>query len=182
MSNTLVSDETLKAYMVRYDKMNKNRDTDEGYKMFVSNVTVVSEQIENLHVKATVGNYVIENDGPKDLGGSGIIPGPMHMFLASLANCLETTALLYLSLSNLNVNSISVKVEAKYDKRSSLNPKEEPFPGYYDVRYVWYVETDENLKKVDLILKKAEEVCPVKGSFNKHHDFPREIQIVKKGD
>lgn len=182
MRNTLVSDETLKAYMDRFEKMIKNRDSDEGDRLFISKVTAVSEQIDNMHVKASVGDYVIENDGPKDLGGSGNIPGPMQMLLASLANCLEITALLYLSSSNVKVNSIKVEVEAIYDKRSSINPKKEPFPGYYDIKYIWYIDTDENLKKVDQILKKAEEVCPVKGTLSKHHEFPREIQLVKKGN
>ncbi|MBY8986576.1 MAG: OsmC family protein [Candidatus Lokiarchaeota archaeon] len=180
MRKKLVSDETLKAYKDRFEKMIKNLDTEEGDRLFISKVTAVSEQIDNMHVKASVGNYVLENDGPKDLGGSGKIPGPMQMLLASLANCLEITALLYLSLSNLNVNSINVKVEALYDKRSAYNPKKEPFPGFYNIKYVWYIDTDENLKKIDQILKKAEEVCPVKGTCNKHHEFPRKIKLIKK--
>ncbi len=180
MRNKLVSDKTLKAYIDRYEKLHKHRDTDEGNRLFVSKVTAVSEQIDNLHVKATVGNFVIENDGPKDLGGSGNVPGPMPMLLASLANCLEITALLYLSVSNVKVNSISVKVEAKHDKRSALNPKNEPFPGFFDIKYMWYIETDENLKKVDNLLKKVEEICPVKGTCSKHHEFPREIHLVEK--
>jgi len=181
MRNKLVSDETLKAYMDRYEKMQKYLDTDEGDRLFVSKVTAVSEQIDNLHVKATNGNFVIENDGPKDLGGSGNVPGPMPMFLASLANCLEITALVYLSLSNVKVNSISVKVEAMHDKRSALNPNKEPLPGFFDIKYVWYIDTNENLKKVDRILKKAEEVCPVRRTCSKHHEFPREIHLVKEG-
>ena len=136
MRNKLVSDETLEAYKARYEKMQKQLDTDEGDRLFVSKVTAVSEQIDNIHVKASVGDYVIENDGPKDLGGSDNIPGPMQMLLASLANCLEITALLYLSSSNVKVNSIKVEVEAIYDKRSSINPKKEPFPGYYDIKYI----------------------------------------------
>ena len=75
MRNKLVSDETLKAYIARYEKMNKHRDTDEGDRLFVSKETAISEQIDNMHVKATVGNFVLENDGPKDLGGSGDVPG-----------------------------------------------------------------------------------------------------------
>jgi uncharacterized OsmC-like protein len=181
MRNKFVSDETLKAYKNRFEKMIKKRDPDEGNRLFISKVSAVSEQIDNMHVKASVGDYIIECDGPKDLGGSGDVPGPMQMFLASLANCLEITALLYLSISNVNVNSINVEVEAMYDKRSSLNPKKEPFPGFYDIKYVWNIETDENLKKVDQILKKVEEVCPVKGTFNRHHEFPRELQLVNKG-
>ena len=181
MRNKLVSDETLEAYKDRYEKMIKHRDTEEGDRLFVSKLTAVSEQIDNLHVKATVGNFVIENDGPKDLGGSGTVPGPLPMLLASIANCLEITALTYLSLSNVKVKSISVKVEAVYDKRSALDPKKEPSPGFFDIKYSWYIDTDENLKKVDYILKKVEEICPVKGTFNKHHEFPREIHLVKQG-
>jgi uncharacterized OsmC-like protein len=179
MLNKLVSDETLKAYRTRYEKMHKYRDTDEGKSLFVSKVTAVSEQIENLHVKAKVGNFIIENDGPKDLGGSGKIPGPMSMFLASIANCLEITALLYLSFSNVKVNSISVKVKAMQDKRSALDPNKDPFPGFYDIKYEWYVNTDENLKRIDKILKKVEEICPVKRTCNKHHKFPRKVSLVK---
>jgi len=182
MRNKLVSDETLKSYQDRFEKMIKIKDPDEGDRLFISKISAISEQIDNMHVKASVGNYTIENDGPKDLGGSGAVPGPMQMLLASLANCLEITALLYLSVSNVNVNSIKVKVEAMYDKRSSINPKKEPFPGFYDIKYVWEIETDENLRKVDQILKRVEEICPVKGTLNRHHEFPREIQLVKKGN
>ncbi len=180
MKNKLVSDETLEAYKDRFEMMLKHQNTTEGDGLFISKVTAVSEQVDNLHVKATVGNFIIENDGPKELGGSGTIPGPMPMLLASFANCLEITALLYLSLSNVNVNSISVKAEAMYDKRSALNPKEEPFPGFFNIKYSWNIDTDEDLKKVDRILEKVEEVCPVKGSFNRQHKFPRKIHLVKK--
>jgi len=179
MRNNLVSEETLKSYQDRFERMIKIKDPDEGDKLFISKVSVVSEQINNMHVKASVGDYIIESDGPKDLGGSGDVPGPMQMLLASIANCLEITALLYLSISNVNMNSIKVKVEAKYDRRSSINPKKEPIPGFYDIKYVWEIETDDNLKKIDQILKRVEDVCPVKGTLNRHHEFPREVKSIK---
>jgi len=180
MRNKLVSDETLNAYKERYANMIKHQHTDEGDKLYVSEITAISEQINNMHVKATVGDYIIENDGPKDLGGFGNAPGPMPMLLASLANCLEITALLYLSVSNVKVNSIRVEVKATYDKRSSLDPKKEPFPGFYNIKYIWYVDTEEKLEKVELVLKKVEDVCPVKGTCSRSHEFPREIRLVKK--
>ena len=181
MNNKLISDETLKAYKKRFQKMQKHKDTEIGKKLFVSKLVAVSEQISNLHVKTRIGDFEIENEGPEQLGGSGKIPGPMPMFLAILANCLEITAILYLSFSNVNVNSIKVEVEAIHDKRSALDPKKEPFPGFYDIKYTWYVDTEESLKKIDRILKKAEEICPVKGTFNKHYDFPRKIHLVSEG-
>ncbi|MHA2397705.1 MAG: OsmC family protein [Promethearchaeota archaeon] len=179
MNSKLVSDETVKAYMDRYEQMVNLLDSNEGDRLFISRVTAVSEQIENMHVKATIGDLTFENDGPKDLGGSGNIAGPMQMLLASIANCLEITALLYLSFSNVQVQSVEVRVEALYDKRSAINPETEPFPGFYDIKYVWYIKTDEKLKKVDQILRRVEDVCPVKGTCNRNHDFMREIQLVK---
>ena len=40
--------------------MQKHRDTNEGDRLFLSKVTAVSEQIENMHVKAKIGNFEIE--------------------------------------------------------------------------------------------------------------------------
>ncbi|MFW9877587.1 MAG: hypothetical protein ACFFG0_31255 [Candidatus Thorarchaeota archaeon] len=44
----------------------------------------------------------------------------MPMLLACMANRLEMTTLLYLSLSNLKVDSIKVKVEPIHDKRAAF--------------------------------------------------------------
>ena len=132
-----------------------------------------------MHVKAKVGNFEIENDGPKDLGGSGKVPGPMPMLLATLANCLEITALLYLSFSNVKVNSIKIKVEGTHDKRSALEPQKEPLPGFYDIKYTWYIDTVENLEKIEQILKKVEDGCPIKGTLNRTHIFNSKVEYIK---
>jgi len=62
MRKYLVSDEILNAYKDRYEKMSKNQERVEGDRLFISKVTAVSEQIDNLHVKARVGNYEIEEE------------------------------------------------------------------------------------------------------------------------
>ncbi|MFX1327320.1 MAG: OsmC family protein [Promethearchaeota archaeon] len=178
MKNKLISDESLQAYKIRFEEMQREMETEKGNELFVVNMVAFSEQIDNLHVKAKVNNFEIESDGPKDLGGFGKIPGPMPMLLASIANCLEITALLYLSYSNININSIKVKVEANYDKRSALNPTRKPFPGFYDLTTTWYLNTEENFKKVERILNKIEQICPVKGSLIKSHKFNQKIKII----
>ena len=130
MNNKLISDETLKAYKFRFQEMKKNKDTEKGNELFVLKMVAFSEQIDNLHVKAKINNFEIENEGPKDLGGSGVIPGPMPMLLASIANCLEITALLYLSNSNMKVNSINVKVESNFDIKMHLIQKKNLFQDF----------------------------------------------------
>ena len=179
MKKNLVSDESLRAYIDRYQKMQINKNTEEGNAIFISNVIAESEQIDNMHVMAKVGNFKIESDGPKELGGSGKVPGPMPMLLATLANCLEITALLYLSFSNAKVKSIKVKVEATHDKRSALDPKKEPLPGFYDIKPIWYIDTEENSEKIEQILKKVEDVCPIKGTLNRTHIFHPKVEYIK---
>ncbi|MFX1370642.1 MAG: OsmC family protein [Promethearchaeota archaeon] len=177
MNKKLVSDDSLKAYEIRSKKMNKEKDTAKGDELFIVKMAAISEQINNLHVKAKVNDYEIECDGPKDLGGSGKIPGPMPMLLASFANCLEITALLYLSYMNIKVDSIKVKVEAEYDQRSALKPKKEPFPGFFNLTITWNLKTEENFKKIERILNKVEEVCPVKGTISKIHIIHQKIEL-----
>jgi len=179
MNKSLISDISLKAYRDRFEKMQIHKDTEEGNTLFISKVEAESEQIDNLHVIAKVGNFKIENDGPKELGGSGKVPGPLPMLLATLANCLEITALLYLSFSNVKVKSIKVKVEATHDKRSALDPKKEPLPGFYDIKPTWYIDTEENSEKIEQILKKVEDVCPIKGTLNRTHIFHPKIEYIK---
>ena len=177
MKTKLLSDKSLNAYKNRLKEMEKEKDTEKGKELFSMKMTAFSEQIENLRVNAKINNFEIENDGPKELDGSGEIPGPMPMFLASMANCLEITALLYLSYSNINLNSIKVKVQADYDKRSALNPQKEPFPGFNNFNITWYLHTEENPKKIERILKKVEEICPVKGTLTRIHTIHQKIEI-----
>ena len=102
-----------------------------------------------------------------------------YSFSTPLLIQIEITALLYLSFSNINVNSIKVKVEGTYDKRSALEPKKEPLPGFYDIKYTWYIDSEENPEKVEQIIKKVEEVCPIKGTLNRTHIFHSKVEFIK---
>ena len=77
MKKELVTGENIKAYMNHNEKMVNLLNSDEGDRLLISKITVISEQVDNMHVKAILGNLMFENDGPKGLGGSGDIAGPM---------------------------------------------------------------------------------------------------------
>jgi len=64
MNNKLTSDESLKAYKNRFQEMQKNKDTEKGNELFILKMVAISEQIDNLHVKAKINNFEIENEGP----------------------------------------------------------------------------------------------------------------------
>jgi hypothetical protein len=71
MKKKLVTGENVKVYMNRNEKMVNLLNSDEGERLFFSKITAISEQVDNIHVKAIIGNLMFENDGPKGLGGSG---------------------------------------------------------------------------------------------------------------
>lgn len=178
MSKPIISNESIVAYNKRFQSMMKHKFTKKGDELFITSLVAEAEQINNLHVKSKIGEFKIENDAPEALGGSNAAPAPMQMLLATFANCLEITALLYFSFLKVNVDSIKLRVEATYDKRCVLPDKEAPIPGFYNINYVWYIESKEKLRKIEEVLEKVDKFCPVKGTLTRNHDFKQKIVLV----
>ena len=176
----LLTQETIEAYTKRFQSMMELKFSEEGDKKYIEEVIAEAEQINNLHVRTRINDITIDNDEPESLGGSNKAPRPMDTLLASLANCLEISALLYFSFSNLKINTVKVQVKATFDKRAVLPIKGAPMPGFYNINYIWYIDTDENEKKVERILDKVKRNCPVKGTFTRSHEFPQELIINKR--
>lgn len=178
MSKKLVSQNVIDAYQRRFQSMKEHNFTKEGDELFITKLVVESEQLSNLHVRATIDKFAFDNDEPKELGGTNLAPNPMQSLLAAFANCLEISGMLYLSFSNVKVKSLKVKVEATYDKRSALVVKEAPLPGFYEFSYTWYVDTDEPLSKVKRVLKKVERNCQVRGTLARIPQFSEDIVLL----
>ncbi|TXT59927.1 MAG: hypothetical protein BAJALOKI2v1_150016 [Promethearchaeota archaeon] len=180
--NSLISQKAITAYKERLKRMNSLVEASPD--KFIDKYTAVSQQVENLHVKAKIGEFEIESDEPKDLGGDNIAPNPMQLLLASIANCLELTALTFFSLSNLKVDSIKVKVSAYYDKSIMLKATDilNTIPGFYDFTLHWYIRTEENSSKVEEVLDKVQRICPAKGTITKKNQFSQEIYISKTSE
>ena len=175
----LVSDKTMEAYKDRLKDMVKYNLNERGEELFVEKYVARAEQVENLYVKAKINEFEIYNDEPKDFG-TNRAPRPMETLLASIANCLEISAILYFSFAKMRVKSISVEVEGKIDKRSVLADKNRPSPGFFDINLKWYIDTDENLKKVERILEKVYMNCHALGTLSKIHKFPKDIVLIGK--
>jgi uncharacterized OsmC-like protein len=177
--NPLISQKAINAYKERLKRMNSLLEASPD--KFIDKYTAVSQQVENLHVKAKIGDFEIESDEPEDLGGENTAPNPMQLLLASIANCLELTALTFFSLLDLKVASIKVKVSAYYDKSVMLKATDvlNTIPGFYDFTLDWYVRTEENSLKVQKVLDKVQRICPVKGTITKENQFSQEVHISK---
>jgi len=177
MSKKLITDESRIAYLNRNKKMQELGFSEKGDELFISTLVAESEQIDNLHVKSKINKFEIENDAPEDLGRKSGCPPPMQSLLATYANCLEITALLYFSFLNIKANSIKVRVEATLDKRSALLTKEAPLPGFYDITQIWHIDSNEPFNKIKKVIERVEQICPVGGTFIRSHDFTHKIVL-----
>jgi uncharacterized OsmC-like protein len=165
MIKKLLSDKIIAAYLKRLENMHEYKFTEEGDNLFIKTLVAETEQVNDLHVRTRINDFIIENDEPEVLGGTNLAPTPMQSLLASLSNCLEISSLLYFSFANLSINSIKVRVEATFDQRATLAVKEAPLPGFYDIKVNWFIDSEEKLKKIKQVLKKVEKKCPVRGSI-----------------
>lgn len=171
----LINDKTLDLYLKRLEKIKQLGYSREGDSEFIETLTAVSEQVDNLHVKAEVNGFEIECDEPKSIGGTEKAPNPLELLLASMANCLELTAMMFFSFMKLDVNGVKVEVNASYDKRSLMLKQGNNLPGLYDISYTWYIDTSEKRTTIERVLSQVEESCPVKWTLQKNHDFSKEI-------
>ena len=180
-NDKLVSNKTINAYLERLKELQKFKFSERGDELFIEKYVVKSEKVDNLYVRAKINEFEIYNDEPKDFG-TNRAPRPMETLLASVANCLEISALLYFSFANVKIQSVSVEVEGKIDKRSVLADKNRPSPGFFDIKIKWYIDSDESLKKIDGVIKKVYNNCHALGTLSKIHKFPKEIVLNKRND
>jgi uncharacterized OsmC-like protein len=175
----LLTDETNEAFMNRFKLMQKHKNSAKGDELFVSKLVAVSEQVSNLHVRSKINGFEINNDGSRDLGGFNNGPSPTEALLGCLANCCEQTALIYFTFSKIKVKSIKVKIEAKIDKRSSLNPREIPLPGFYDFKIMWFINSDDHPRKIKQVLAKVALNCPVKATIERSYEFLENTSLLE---
>ena len=170
----MIKEETITACAKQAEELMKYKFTKEGNELFISTLVAETEQVENMHLKTKINDLVIECDTGKPMGGSGLHASPMQLLLVSIASCLEQTALLTFHFNGVDIKSLKVKIEATYDKRSILGVK----PGFYEYNITWFIETSARERKVQRVLKKVEELCPVRGSLINPKYFSEEIVIV----
>ena len=177
MTEKLLSDKIIAAYMKRLEGMNKYKFTEEGDELFIKKLIAETEQVNELHVRTKVDDFIIESDEPEVLGGTNLAPNPMQLLLASFSNCLEISALLYFTFARMKINSVKVRVEATFDQRATLAVQDGPLPGFYNYDVTWYIDSEEKLKKIQQVLQKVETLCPVRGSFENPKTFSEKLVL-----
>ncbi len=75
-----------------------------------------------LKVDATIGEFVISTDQPKEAGGDGSAPQPFAVFAASIATCAGYFALKFCQARDIATEGMALSMKYDWDKELKRFP------------------------------------------------------------
>ena len=100
----------------------------------------------------------MESDQPKNLGGSGIRPGPLHYCFFGLVSCYTATFAAMASMTGIELKSLTAKLEGNLNFSRVFGLSKEPV--MEEIRIVLQVESKAPREKLEEVEKLAYERCP----------------------
>lgn len=100
-------------------------------------------------------------DQPVGMGGEGLGPNPMEIFLASLPACFCAIGRIIANQEKLDVRRIDVEVEGDIDKDYLLGKTEEGRAGFTEIRAAVTIDADMSNEEKEAYLHKISKRCPI---------------------
>lgn len=100
-------------------------------------------------------------DQPAAMGGEGLGPNPMEVFLSTLPACICAIGRIISNQERLNVKGIKVNVEGDIDKDVLLGKTEEGRAGFVEIRAFVEIDADMTLEEKEAYLAKITKRCPI---------------------
>ncbi len=104
-------------------------------------------------------NFII--DQPKAMGGEGLGPNPMEIFLASLPACICAIGRIVSNQKRLKVRGIEVEVEGDIDKDFLMGKTEEGRAGFTEIRAYVNIDADMTNEEKEEYLAEITRRCPI---------------------
>ncbi|MBI2288001.1 MAG: OsmC family protein [Chloroflexi bacterium] len=104
------------------------------------------------------GKVVFESDQPKNLGGGGTRPGPLHYCFFGLVACYTATFAAIASQMGIKLNKLSAKLEGNLNFSRVFGLSIEPV--MEEIRIALHVKSDTPREKLEEVEKLASERCP----------------------
>lgn len=104
------------------------------------------------------GKVVMESDQPKNLGGGGTRPGPLHYCFFGLVACYTTTFAAMASMMGIELRKLTAKLEGNLNFSRVFGLSKEPV--MEEIRITLQVESDAPREKLEEAEKLACERCP----------------------
>ncbi len=104
------------------------------------------------------GKIIMESDQPKNLGGGGTRPGPLHYCFFGLVSCYTATFATMASMMGLELKRLTAKLEGNLNFSRVFGLSKEPV--MEEIRITLQVESDAPREKLEEVEKLAYERCP----------------------
>lgn len=111
-----------------------------------------------VEVKARQHTFVI--DEPPSLGGTDEGMNPVEAVLGALGACQSIVAQVYAKKFDVSYDELRIELEGDLDPDGFLNISDVR-PGYSDIRYKFYLKSDEPEEKIQPFIEFIQQKCPV---------------------
>lgn len=119
--------------------------------------------------------YLILHDNPAYLGGTNVGMTSIEGVLGILGTCITHISLGQAAERALDVDSISLTVQAEWDPRAGRKGFENLSIAPQNVRYTLHVRTPENDQTVKEWIEAVEKICPMYNLFKDTQTFEHKI-------
>lgn len=125
------------------------------------------------------GETTFEADQPRNLGGGGQFPGPMHYCYCfyGLASCYTATFATMASQLGITLKKLATKVEADLNFARVFGLADDPV--MEEVRVTLFVESDAPQEKLNQAEELAQKRCPVVYTLTNPVKLATKVKIVK---
>ncbi|MDP2720266.1 MAG: OsmC family protein [Dehalococcoidia bacterium] len=104
------------------------------------------------------GKIIMESDQPRNMGGSGTRPGPMHYCFFGLVSCYTSTFAAMASMMGIGLKKLTANLEGNLNYSRVFGLSKEPV--MEEIRIILHVESDAAREQLEEVEKLAFERCP----------------------
>jgi len=157
--------ETDKSIVKRIQKVDGEWLLEEGGPQFRAEVTFEG------------GKIVMESDQPKNLGGGGTRPGPLHYCFFGLVSCYTATFAAMASQMGIRLRKLTAKLEGDLNFSRVFGLSKEPV--MEEIRITLEVESDAPQEKLEEAEKLAYERCPAVFALTERVKLSTSLEVMK---
>ena len=123
------------------------------------------------------GKVVMESDQPKNLGGGGTRPGPLHYCFFGLVSCYTATFAAVASQMGIELRKVTARLEGNLNFSRVFGLSKEPV--MEEIRIALTVESDAPREKLEEIEKLAYERCPAVFALTEKVKLNTSLEVKK---
>ena len=123
------------------------------------------------------GKIVMESDQPKNLGGGGTRPGPLHYCFFGLVSCYTATFAVMASQMGIRLRKLTAKLDGDLNFSRVFGLSREPV--MEEIRIVLQVESDATHEKLEEAEKLAYERCPAIFALTERVKLKTSLEVMK---